>query len=172
MTIESTRVEPPTVTIPATEVAEVREGAVHLLAELARRPVTFRIRASDVVVEVDWTGQPGGSPPEEGWTPPAVPAPTPPPPDAAPPPAETEGLLGICAPTVGTFYRSPQPGASPFVAVGDQVRRGQQVGIVEAMKLMIPLEAEHAGQVVEVLADDGAPVEYGERLFSLAPIAG
>ncbi|WP_343044371.1 acetyl-CoA carboxylase biotin carboxyl carrier protein, partial [Micromonospora maritima] len=78
----------------------------------------------------------------------------------------------VRAPTVGVFYRAPEPGAKPFVAEGDIVQPGQQVGIVEAMKLMIPVHADAHGTVVEVLRADGAPVEYDEPLLALSPLDG
>ncbi|WP_440103945.1 acetyl-CoA carboxylase biotin carboxyl carrier protein [Streptosporangium sp. H16] len=76
----------------------------------------------------------------------------------------------VCAPTVGTFYQAPEPGAPPFVGVGDTVEKGQQIGIVEAMKLMNPIEADLPGRVVEILVLDGTPVEYGQPLFAIAPL--
>ncbi|MCF7548568.1 biotin/lipoyl-containing protein [Pseudonocardia sp. WMMC193] len=74
----------------------------------------------------------------------------------------------LTAPTVGVFYRSSEPGAAPFVDTGDLVSPGQQVGIVEAMKLMIPVEADRGGRVVEVLCADATAVEFGAPLFALA----
>ncbi|WP_460402934.1 acetyl-CoA carboxylase biotin carboxyl carrier protein, partial [Actinophytocola sediminis] len=71
------------------------------------------------------------------------------------------------AATVGTFYRSPAPGAPPFVTEGDEVSPGQQVAIIEAMKLMLPVEAERGGRIAEVLVADGEGVEYGQPLFRL-----
>jgi acetyl-CoA carboxylase biotin carboxyl carrier protein len=82
-------------------------------------------------------------------------------------PAAPADTFPLCAGTVGTFYRAPEPGAAPFVAEGDTVRAGQQVAIIEAMKLMIPVEAEQAGVVVEFLVADRAPVEYGQPLIRL-----
>jgi acetyl-CoA carboxylase biotin carboxyl carrier protein len=76
----------------------------------------------------------------------------------------------VCAPSVGTFYRSPEPGAPPFVTEGDLVQSGQQIAIVEAMKLMLPVEAARAGRVTRVLKTDGEPVEYGEPLIELAAL--
>jgi len=76
----------------------------------------------------------------------------------------------VIAPTVGVFYRAPSPGAAPFVEEGDTVAAGTQVGIVEAMKLMVPVEADRAGRVSKVLKSDGDPVEYGEPLIRLAPV--
>jgi acetyl-CoA carboxylase biotin carboxyl carrier protein len=75
----------------------------------------------------------------------------------------------VIAPSVGTFYRAPEPGGAPFVVVGDVVRPGQKIGIVEAMKLMMPVEADRAGRVSEVL-DDGVAVEYGAPLVTLVPL--
>ncbi|MCL9758707.1 hypothetical protein MXD95_005465 [Frankia sp. AiPa1] len=67
------------------------------------------------------------------------------------------------------FYRAPEPGKPPFVTEGDLVRAGQQVGIVEAMKLMIPIEAERPGRVVRVLVEDASAIEHDQPLFLLAP---
>ncbi len=77
---------------------------------------------------------------------------------------------GVRAPLVGTFYRAPEPGARPFVEVGDIVQVGQQVAIVEAMKLMNPIVADRAGRVSEVLVDDGQPVEFDQMLILLTPL--
>jgi acetyl-CoA carboxylase biotin carboxyl carrier protein len=88
--------------------------------------------------------------------------------DTSPGKCTDAALRYLCAPTVGTFYRAPEPGAEPFVREQDGVRPGQQVGIIEVMKLMLPVEADVHGHIVEILARDGLPVEYGERLFSIA----
>ncbi len=82
-------------------------------------------------------------------------------------PATDPDVHCVCAPTVGTFYRAAEPGSKPFVAVGDLVTVGQQLAIVEAMKLMIPVEADRAGRVREILATDATAVEYGERLIAI-----
>lgn len=74
----------------------------------------------------------------------------------------------VCSPMVGTFYRAPAPEASPFAEVGQQVEAGQVVCIVEAMKLMNEIESEYAGKVVEFLAENGQPVEYGQPLVRIA----
>lgn len=89
---------------------------------------------------------------------------------AAAAPAES-GLVDVPSPIVGTFYRAPSPGAQPFVEVGARVRAGQILCIVEAMKLMNEIESEIDGEVVEVLVANGQPVEYGEVLFRLRPMA-
>ena len=73
----------------------------------------------------------------------------------------------VTSPMVGTFYRSPGPDESPFVEVGDRIRVGQTVCIIEAMKLMNEIEAEVSGQVIEILAKNGEPVEYGQPLMRI-----
>lgn len=76
----------------------------------------------------------------------------------------------VFSPIVGTFYRAPSPDAEPYVNVGDIVKKGQILCIVEAMKLMNEIEAEMAGKIVEILVQDAQPVEYGEVLFKIEPI--
>ena len=71
------------------------------------------------------------------------------------------------SPIVGTFYGAPSPEASPFVRPGDTVRDGQVLCIVEAMTLMNEIEADASGEIVQVLAENGQPVEYGQPLFSI-----
>jgi len=78
-------------------------------------------------------------------------------------------LVDITSPMVGTFYRAPGPDDPAFVDVGDRIRRGQTVCIIEAMKLMNELEAEVSGEVVEILAVNGEPVEYGQLLMRVNP---
>ncbi|WP_298181167.1 acetyl-CoA carboxylase biotin carboxyl carrier protein [Saccharomonospora sp.] len=78
----------------------------------------------------------------------------------------------VTAPLVGTFYQAPELGAKPFVQVGDRVSVGQQVAIVEAMKLMNRVEADVAGTVVDILVSDGQPVEYDQPLLLIAPEEG
>ena len=73
----------------------------------------------------------------------------------------------VRAPLVGRFYRSPGPDAAAFVEIGDRVRKGQVLCIIEAMKLMNQIEAEQAGVVRAVLVEDGRPVEFGEPLFEI-----
>ncbi len=86
-------------------------------------------------------------------------------PDATP---EAEGDF-ITSPFVGTFYTAPSPEMPAFVSVGTEVSPGQTLCIVEAMKLMNEIEAEQACQILEVLIENGQPVEFGARLFRIAP---
>ncbi|MGV9213303.1 acetyl-CoA carboxylase biotin carboxyl carrier protein [Micromonospora sp. RB23] len=154
--------------------AGLRRQARHLLAELAGPVRRIRLRSGATVLEIEWHPDEaaGGSD-----VPPALPsaAPTPPPAAAVPgPPAALirppiPGRAAIRAPIVGTFYRASEPGARPFVAVGDLVRAGQPVAIVEAMKLMNEVSADRAGRVVAILVEDGQPVEYDQPLVELDP---
>ncbi|MBN3032950.1 MAG: acetyl-CoA carboxylase biotin carboxyl carrier protein [Candidatus Saganbacteria bacterium] len=81
------------------------------------------------------------------------------------PVSEEDGLVAISSPMVGTFYRAPSPEAAPFVQPGDEIEPGKVVCIVEAMKLFNEIEAEVRGKIVKVLAENGKPVEYGQKLF-------
>ncbi|MFB9755675.1 acetyl-CoA carboxylase biotin carboxyl carrier protein [Paenibacillus hodogayensis] len=91
-------------------------------------------------------------------------------PVAQPPAADpSEGLHKITSPMVGTFYSASAPGAAPFVSVGDRVGEKTTVCILEAMKLMNPIEAEIKGEIVDVLVENGQLVEYGQTLFLVKP---
>ncbi|HYM92239.1 MAG TPA: acetyl-CoA carboxylase biotin carboxyl carrier protein [bacterium] len=83
--------------------------------------------------------------------------------------ASEGGLVPITAPMVGTFYRAPKPDAPPFVSEGDEVRVGQTVCILEAMKLFNEISSDVGGRIARVLAENGAPVEYGQPLFLVDP---
>ena len=96
----------------------------------------------------------------------AAPAPAAAPAAAAPPDAGQEGHV-VKAPMVGTFYRSPSPDAKAFVEVGQAVKEGDTICIIEAMKLMNEIEADASGTVKAILVENGQPVEYGQPLFIL-----
>ncbi len=85
-------------------------------------------------------------------------------------PATRADLVDITAPMVGTFYRAPAPGEPPFVEQGSRIGIGQTVCILEAMKLMNELESEVGGDVVEIVVDDGTPVEFGQVLMRVKPV--
>ena len=87
-------------------------------------------------------------------------------PDAPAAPAAPKGQV-LKSPMVGTFYRAASPGAKPFVELGQVVKVGDPVCIVEAMKILNEIEAEHAGTVTQILAENGQAVEYGQPLFVL-----
>jgi acetyl-CoA carboxylase biotin carboxyl carrier protein len=83
---------------------------------------------------------------------------------ATPAPAAPQGHV-VTSPMVGTFYRAPSPGADPFVQVGDTVKEGQTICIIEAMKLLNEIESDMSGVVKEILVENGQAVEYGQPLF-------
>ena len=87
----------------------------------------------------------------------------------APSSAEMDGLHAVRSPLVGTFYRAPAPGEESYVEVGDTVRAGQTLCIVEAMKLMNEIPADVSGEVVEVLVENAEGVEYDQPIFYLRP---
>ncbi|MDG4800538.1 acetyl-CoA carboxylase biotin carboxyl carrier protein [Micromonospora sp. WMMD980] len=143
----------------------LRRQAHRLVADLAGPVRRVRLRSGDAALEVEWHDpvpapraqtSPSGEPVAR-TDPEAVPA---------------ADRPTVRSPVVGTFYRAPEPGAAPFVAVGDLVRPGQVIGIVEAMKLMNEVTAGQAGRVVEVLVTDGKPVEYDQPLIALDPVTG
>ena len=86
-----------------------------------------------------------------------------------PVPASRADLVDITAPMVGTFYRAPAPGEPSFVEVGSRIGLGQTVCILEAMKLMNELESEVSGEVIEILIENGTPVEFGQVLMRVKP---
>jgi acetyl-CoA carboxylase biotin carboxyl carrier protein len=94
---------------------------------------------------------------------PAATAPVAAPAPVAPPPA-TRGQQ-VTAPMVGTFYSGPAPGSKPFVEIGSEVKPGDTLCVIEAMKMMNQIESEVTGRVVSVLVENGSPVEFGQALF-------
>jgi acetyl-CoA carboxylase biotin carboxyl carrier protein len=92
---------------------------------------------------------------------------------ALPAPAATTGadteieLAVVKSPIVGTFYRSPEPGAASFVEIGGTVKKGDVLCIIEAMKLMNEIDSEYDGEVTNIYVENGQPVQYGERLFAI-----
>lgn len=156
--------------------AAVSEAVLRLTTGAGDRPARVRAQAGDVVVEVTWPDEP-----RAGAATPAAPAREAPGPDGAAVPARgpaaADGTDGagsggghqVRSPIVGRFYRGPEPGAPPYTDVGEVVSVGQQLAVVETMKVMIPVPADVAGTVVEVLRADGDDVEHGQPLFRIAP---
>ncbi|GAC1461602.1 MAG: acetyl-CoA carboxylase biotin carboxyl carrier protein [Gemmatimonadaceae bacterium] len=89
--------------------------------------------------------------------------------DVPKPEAAKSKYLEVKSPMVGTFYRAPEPGAKPYLAVGDRISKGQIVCIIEAMKIMNEIESEFDGVVKEILAQNAHPVEYGQVLLRIDP---
>jgi acetyl-CoA carboxylase biotin carboxyl carrier protein len=139
--------------------------------ELERGDVKLRLRKHDSrPVMMPAVAGPAASPPivvppSAAQAPPAA-GPATPVLDAA---DEEVELAVVKSPIVGTFYRSAEPGARAFAEVGDRVRKGQVLCIIEAMKLMNEINAECDGEVVKVYVENGQAVQYGERLFAVKP---
>jgi acetyl-CoA carboxylase biotin carboxyl carrier protein len=138
--------------------------------ELERDGVTLRLRKN---AGGHWTGPLPQMPITY-----AAPMPGPAPAPAVPAPADSSVLTAanedvdlaiVKSPIVGTFYRAAEPGAPPFVDTGQQVRRGQVLCIIEAMKLMNEINADCDGEVVKIYVENGQAVQYGERLFAIKP---
>ena len=87
----------------------------------------------------------------------------------APPPAADSKYITVKSPMIGTFYRSSGPGKPIFVNVGDEIKPGKTICIIEAMKLFNEIESEVSGKIVKVLVDDAKPVEYDQPLFLVDP---
>jgi acetyl-CoA carboxylase biotin carboxyl carrier protein len=149
------------------DLVEVHKHAVELLSELDRPPRNLRIAAGKVSVDISWDD-------------PAVPVTGPATvsefhslevrSDRVLVVEKADASLDkeyLTSPCVGVFYSAREPGAEPFVAIGSVVQPGQQIGIVEAMKLMMPVEADRPGKISGLLKADGEPVEYAEPLFEL-----
>ncbi|MCC7546988.1 MAG: acetyl-CoA carboxylase biotin carboxyl carrier protein [Burkholderiales bacterium] len=114
------------------------------------------------IARVGQAGQFMAAPPPAVMHPPAAPVLAAP--AAVPAEDKIEGHV-VKSPMVGTFYRAPSPGAKTFVEMGDKVSPGDTLCIIEAMKLLNEIEADHGGTIKEVYAENGQPVEYGEPLF-------
>ena len=152
-----------------TQAAQLAEESLEALCQQARVLATglpgtltrLTVMAGQNRVEMEWQTGPaanGSSPAGAAAT--AV---------TADPEVTPETGYAVLAPLVGTFYRSPEPDAAPFVTEGDLVDAGQQVAIVEAMKIMNSVQAEQGGRVTKILAAEGDMVEYGQQLIILEP---
>jgi acetyl-CoA carboxylase biotin carboxyl carrier protein len=132
--------------------------------ELEQDGLKMRVRKAGQDVIVTHAAAPVMHAPAPVALPPAQAAAAP----AAPAPVE-EGtpLAVIKAPIVGTVYRAPEPGARPFAEVGTMVKKGQVLCIIEAMKLMNEIESDVDGEVVGVYVDNGQPVQFGDRIFTI-----
>jgi acetyl-CoA carboxylase biotin carboxyl carrier protein len=137
----------------------------HELAEFELERDGLKVRIRKAGHEVTLVAPAAPAPMPAAAAPPAAPA-SPPSAGAGPEPADAD-LAIIKSPIVGTFYRSPEPGAASFVEVGDLVRKGQVLCIIEAMKLMNEIESDTEGEVTAVYVENGRPVQFGDRLFAV-----
>ena len=142
---------------------------VEKVVELLRESGVGEIRVRLGEMEISVKAMPEAPPAAPALPPrPAVAETTVEPADGVP---ETNGLHAVRSPLVGTFYRAPAPGEEAYVEVGDTVKAGQVLCIVEAMKMMNEIVADVSGEVVEVLAENSGGVEYDQPLFRLRPEA-
>ena len=140
------------------------EGTDVVEVELEEAGKKVRVRRGEVARAVSSTA------PAPMYAPAPYPAPAPTPaaaavPAAAPEPPASHHLMK--SPIVGTYYRASDPAAPPFVKVGDTVRKGQVLCIVEAMKLMNEIESDVAGEIIKIHPENGHPVQFGEPLFTI-----
>jgi acetyl-CoA carboxylase biotin carboxyl carrier protein len=138
---------------------DVRE-ILRIIAESPLEELRLETEGFSLYVRRGPGGTPNVSPSNEPEAPEPAPAPT---------GAERDGAVAIEAPMLGTFYRAPGPGEDPFVDVGSTVEADSTVCIIEVMKMMNSVPAGVAGEVVEVAAENGQLVEYGEPLFYVRP---
>ncbi len=140
----------------------------HELAEFELERDGLKVRIRKAGHEIAYVAAPPPPPVAAAAAPAAAPVAAPSAPVLA---AADEGasvdLAVIKSPIVGTFYRSAEPGAAPFVNIGDTVRKGQVLCIIEAMKLMNEIESDCDGEVAAVYVENGKPVQFGERLFAV-----
>lgn len=159
------------------DINQIRE----LLSAIAQTDITeltLKHQDFELTVRKGVTGGPASSVPLAPPTyVPAPPSPAPIPLETAPhslvespsAPASDPNWVEVTSPMVGTFYRAPAPDDPPFAEVGTRIQNGQTVCIIEAMKLMNEIEAEVSGQVMEILVENGQPVEYGQVLMRVQP---
>src|SRR5437868_11614154 len=136
---------------------ELERDGLKVRIRKAGNEVTFVAPATHAVAPVPVLAAP--SSPSAGLGPVAA--------TAAPGAADAVDLAIIKSPIVGTFYRSPEPGAPNFVEVGAHVKKGQVLCIIEAMKLMNEIDSEYDGEVTNIYVEGGQSVQYGERLFAI-----
>ncbi|QEU90750.1 acetyl-CoA carboxylase biotin carboxyl carrier protein [Streptomyces kanamyceticus] len=140
---------------------ELCRGAERLVRLAGPGLSRLQVTSGGTAVVVEWNGPPtAGRPPAAAGGGGA---------DEGEPHEEEDTRTRVLSPCVGTFYHRPQPDAPPFVTPGDAVTPGQQIGVVEAMKLMTPVAAPTAGLVAELLVPDGEPVEFGQPLIAIEP---
>jgi acetyl-CoA carboxylase biotin carboxyl carrier protein len=134
---------------------EVCHQVTSMLDKVQARPRRLSVTAGPVAVEFEWPDSAGPAVQEEARQ--------------STQRGDDEDIFYVRAPTVGAFYRAPEPGAKPFAVEGERVLARQQLGILEAMKMMLPVEAHRSGLLVAFLADDGEPVEFDAPLAALRP---
>jgi acetyl-CoA carboxylase biotin carboxyl carrier protein len=145
------------------------EEASSLVGRLPKGLSRVKLSAGEYKVELEWEIAPAAAAPgAASYAPAAAPAGSAPAEAAAADAPDTRHA--VVAVLVGTFYRQAEPGAPPFVEVGDVVEEGQDIAIIEAMKVMNHIQADRAGRVAEILVENGEMVEFEQRLIILEPL--
>lgn len=155
------------------KLSEIQE-LIKFVVKSGASEITYEVKGLKLTVK---TQGKGGSEPQQilvhAPMPTAAPAPAPErktaAPKAAAPAADESKYITIKSPMIGTFYRSSAPDKPSFANVGDEIKKGQTLCIIEAMKLFNEIESEHSGKIVKVLVDDSTPVEYDQPLFLIEP---
>jgi acetyl-CoA carboxylase biotin carboxyl carrier protein len=145
----------------------LRQEVSMLVRDLPGALTGVMARIGDSQLEITWAGAAPAPGPEAAVVAVAAAGPAPAPAEPVAPREETGKT--VSAPLVGTFYHAPEPGARPFIEVGERVVAGQTIGIVEAMKLMNHVASEWTGTVTEILASDATAVEFGQPLIRVEP---
>ncbi|AQW85343.1 acetyl-CoA carboxylase, biotin carboxyl carrier protein [Campylobacter pinnipediorum subsp. caledonicus] len=141
-----------------------KEDIEHIIELFEKKDINkIRIKEGDFEIELEKQTEVS----EKPAAPVASPAPTPINVQVVNEKPATTAKNTLNSPMVGTFYSAPSPGASSFVKVGQKVRKGEVIGIIEAMKIMNDLEAEYDCQISEILVADGQPIEFGMALFAV-----
>ncbi|OPA81992.1 acetyl-CoA carboxylase, biotin carboxyl carrier protein [Campylobacter pinnipediorum subsp. pinnipediorum] len=141
-----------------------KEDIEHIIELFEKKDINkIRIKEGDFEIELEKQTETL----EKPAAPAASPAPTPINVQVVNEKPATTAKNTLNSPMVGTFYSAPSPGASSFVKVGQKVRKGEVIGIIEAMKIMNDLEAEYDCQISEILVADGQPIEFGMALFAV-----
>jgi len=139
----------------------VDQALIRQLADLLNETGLSEIEIENDDTRVRVARMVSAAPAAQVYVPPAATAA----PGAAAVSAPADNKNAVTSPMVGTAYRAPEPGAKPYVEVGDQVRQGDTLLIVEAMKTMNQIPAPRSGKVVQIMVEDGQPVEFGEPLL-------
>jgi acetyl-CoA carboxylase biotin carboxyl carrier protein len=135
--------------------------------EIEQKDFKITIKSEEKKSEAQYIVQAAPAIPQAAAPAPVAPAAAPAAP--APPVSDDSKYITVLSPMIGTFYRSAGPDKDPFVGVGDTIKQGDVLCIIEAMKLFNEIEAEVSGKIVKVLVDDSSPVEYDQPLFLVDP---
>jgi len=146
-----------------------KSGASEVKLEMDDVKITIRTGSDQEITYVQQATPIQAAPAPQAVAPAAAPAPAAPATPAAPAASENDKYITVKSPIIGTFYRKPSPDKPTFVEVGDSIKEGDTLCIIEAMKLFNEIESEVSGTIVKVLIDDSSPVEFDQPLFLVDP---